>query len=329
MDIELEGIQARRDALNEFYDNREAALEAYYSKTYETFRMGGYYQSSKDRKKEYEDAITYANQLLAYRTSMYGADNALIGEQESVAQKQKDSDLKILQEQLTAKLITEEDYNNQKLEIEKAYNTAVEDLALQREANDIALKNAEIERDNVVTEQKKKNIETINSAMMSTYSVASSLTGALANVYKQESQSAKNSEKEQQKAFKTYKALAITQAIIDTISSAQGAYSSMIGIPYVGPVLAPIAAAAAMVAGVANVKAIQNEQLAASSASGGSTASVTPPSALQTAPISYTRNLLGNKETDELNKATKVYVLESDITEVQNRVKVVEDNASF
>lgn len=202
-------------------------------------------------------------------------------------------------------------------------------MNLQREANDIALKNAEIERDNAVTEQKKKNIETINSAMMSAYSVASSLTGALANVYKQESQNAKNSEKEQKKAFQTYKALAVTQAIIDTISSAQGAYSSMIGIPYVGPVLAPIAAAAAVVAGIANVKAIQNEQLAGTSASPSNSASATPPAALQTNPISYTRTLLGDKETDELNKPIKCYVLESDITDTQKRVKVTEDNASF
>lgn len=329
MEIELDGLQARRDILNEFYANREAALEAEYNKPYETFKMGGYYQSTEDRKKEFEETVAYANKLLEYRREMYEKDNALIEEQKGIALKQKDSDLKILQEQMNSKLITEEDYNNQRLEIEKAYNTAVEELAIQKEANDIALKNAEIERDNTVTEQKKKNIETINSAMMSTYSVASSLTGALANVYKQESQNAKNSEKEQKKAFQTYKALAITQAIIDTISSAQGAYSSMIGIPYVGPVLAPIAAAAAVVAGIANVKAIQNEQLASQSAAGGATASATPPAALETAPISYTRNLLGNKETDQINQPIKCYVVESDITETQNRVRVVEDNASF
>lgn len=329
MEIELEGLQARRDALNEFYANREAALDAEYNKPYETFKMGGYYQSTEDRKKEYEETVAYANMLLEYRKQMYEKDNALMNEQEQVYLNQRDSNLKILQEQMDAGLIYEEDYNNQKLEIEKAYNDAVEELALQREANDIALKNAEIERDNTVTEQRKKNIETINSAMMSTYSVASSLTGALANVYKQESQNSKKSQKEQEKAFQAYKALAITQAIIDTISSAQGAYSSMVGIPYVGPILAPIAAAAAVVAGIANVNAIRNETMPGGGTAETATASVEPPAALQTAPISYTRNLLGNKETDELNKPIKCYVLESDITETQNKVKVTEDNASF
>jgi hypothetical protein len=104
----------------------------------------------------------------------------------------------------------------------------------------------------------------------------------------------------------------------------------MAGIPYVGPALGIAAAAAAVASGIANVKTILSTKVSATETNVNlpSGTSVVPP-ALSMPPIEYTRNLLGNKETDELNKATKVYVLESDITEVQNRVKVVEDNASF
>ena len=52
------------------------------------------------------------------------------------------------------------------------------------------------------------------------------------------------------------KAMAITQATIDTYKSAQASYSSLAGIPVVGPVLGGIAAAAAIASGIANVKAI-------------------------------------------------------------------------
>jgi hypothetical protein len=52
------------------------------------------------------------------------------------------------------------------------------------------------------------------------------------------------------------KAAAIAQATIDTYLSAQKAYTSTIGVPVVGPVLAPISAGLAIAAGIKNIKAI-------------------------------------------------------------------------
>lgn len=52
------------------------------------------------------------------------------------------------------------------------------------------------------------------------------------------------------------KAMAVAQATIDTYKSAVSAYSSMSGIPVVGPALGAVAAAAAVAAGVANIKKI-------------------------------------------------------------------------
>lgn len=52
------------------------------------------------------------------------------------------------------------------------------------------------------------------------------------------------------------KAMAVTQATIDTYKGATSAYASMAGIPVVGPALGAVAAGAAVAAGLANVKAI-------------------------------------------------------------------------
>ncbi len=52
------------------------------------------------------------------------------------------------------------------------------------------------------------------------------------------------------------KAMAVTQATIDTYKGATAAYASMAGIPVVGPVLGGVAAGAAIASGLANVKAI-------------------------------------------------------------------------
>lgn len=46
-------------------------------------------------------------------------------------------------------------------------------------------------------------------------------------------------------------------------------------------------------------------------------------------PIQYTRQLLTDSETSDLNKERTVVVLESEISDVQNRVKVKESNSSF
>ena len=81
------------------------------------------------------------------------------------------------------------------------------------------------------------------------------------------------SEEEQKKAFKRQQALQIAQTIIDTFRSATGAFQSLAGIPVVGPALGGIAAAAAVAAGLANVKKIKQQKFEGASASGGSTPS--------------------------------------------------------
>jgi len=58
-----------------------------------------------------------------------------------------------------------------------------------------------------------------------------------------------------------WKAAEVAKAGITTYQSATAAYASMVGIPYVGPILAPIAAGAAVVAGLANVRNIMNTKV--------------------------------------------------------------------
>lgn len=57
--------------------------------------------------------------------------------------------------------------------------------------------------------------------------------------------------------FAAYQAFAIAAAVIDTAKAAIAAYAAVVGIPYVGPVLAPVAAAAAIAAGAAQIAAIR------------------------------------------------------------------------
>lgn len=306
----LSALQEMQDRESQLFANKEAALSAGKSGSYETrvqqFGSTDFYQSGVDIQRQYQDTLAYNEQLYNLTKDRITRENELMSQQQA-----------ILNEQYNNKLITEQEYANQSQAIK-----------LQQEANDIALSEAANAREEADLQAFKDRQAKKQQAIQATMNVASSLSGALANVFKQEASDDKKSEKQREKSFKVYKALATTQAIIDTISSAQGAYKAMVGIPFVGPILAPIAAATAVIAGIANVKAIQNEQLPSSGGS-GSDAGTTAPAALNTAPVEYTRNLLGNKETDELNQPVKCYVVESDITSVQTKVAVTESNASF
>jgi hypothetical protein len=62
------------------------------------------------------------------------------------------------------------------------------------------------------------------------------------------------------KAFDAWKAFSIIQTIIDTYSGAQKAFTSLAGIPFIGPALGIAAAAAAVGAGMARVNMIRSQQ---------------------------------------------------------------------
>ena len=72
--------------------------------------------------------------------------------------------------------------------------------------------------------------------------IASSVAGSMVKILGEETEAGK--------------AMAVVQATVDTYKGATAAYSAMAGIPYVGPVLGAAAAGAAIVSGLANVKAI-------------------------------------------------------------------------
>lgn len=67
-----------------------------------------------------------------------------------------------------------------------------------------------------------------------------------------------------------YKASAIVTATIDTYKAATGAYAALAGVPVIGPYIAPIAAGAAITAGLANVAAIAGAREQGGGMRGGS-----------------------------------------------------------
>jgi hypothetical protein len=135
------------------------------------------------------------------------------------------------------------------------------------------------------------------------------------------------------------KAAAVAQTTIDTYQSATAAYKSVVGIPVVGPTLAPVAAGVAVVAGMLNVKKILSTKTPGSGggAGGAGGAGIQPPqipkydpmAALNGAQAGQTQNSqvqLG-EQTGTASPVIKAYVVASDVTNQQQADKKINDLA--
>lgn len=118
------------------------------------------------------------------------------------------------------------------------------------------------------------------------------------------------------------KVLAIAQATIDTYLSASAAYTAALATGPAGLILAPLAAGAAILAGIARVKAISDVQVP-NGGGGGGGGNITAPSAPRI-PQSVNGTMLNQNKPLDINNTNpigKVIVTETDITETQDKVK--------
>ena len=133
------------------------------------------------------------------------------------------------------------------------------------------------------------------------------------------------------------KAAAVSQTVIDTYASATGAYKSVVGIPVVGPVLAPIAAGVAVATGLANIKKIMSTKVPGDkpvSTSGmpsiPTAASFNPTAALASSSQGQTQSnqiTLGNQTGSTGANVVKAYVVSSDMSSQQEADRKITDLA--
>ena len=156
-----------------------------------------------------------------------------------------------------------------------------------------------------------------------------------------ESKANKERKKIQDKYAAIQKTAAVIAATVDTYRSATSAYASLAGIPVVGPVLGAIAAGAAVAAGLANIRKIMatptntdTSQSVGGTPSASSTSATEPTGTMTNVSntikdntIQPTRYILNKSEEEKQNQSMKVYVVESDISKAQNKVKVVESES--
>jgi len=184
-------------------------------------------------------------------------------ENERLAKEKKDADdlkkfletKKGLEDQYANSLLSniEQEQNAVKSKYDNLIQQAIiygEDTKILEEARQSELKDI----DDKFAAEKKENEKQLNQqkvqGVMDTLSAVSNIAQLFAG----------ESEKQQRKAFKIQKAVSISQTLISTAQSAIDSYKSLAGIPVVGPVLGGAAAAAAVTAGLLQVKSIKEQK---------------------------------------------------------------------
>nr|MCK4929698.1 hypothetical protein [Nanoarchaeota archaeon] len=139
---------------------------------------------------------------------------------------------------------------------------------------------------------------------------------------------AKDNEASQRKAFEINKKLQIAQALIQTYQGVQAIFAARAASPetILFPAAPFIAAGIALASGLANVQNIRKQQFSGGSGSGSFGGGGGVPGGGAAAPqidaVTNTSTLLSQD-------AQKVYVTETDISETQNKVSVIEAQSTF
>ena len=224
-----------------------------------------------------------------------------------------------------AAIIEESEFEAARRELEIAERSALEELTL--------LKATEEEKTQITEEFKKKR-DQLNKeeadykkllneeATQATLSVASDAFGAIASLAGEGSALAKGA--------------AIAQTTIDTVQASMAAYKSTVGIPIVGPTLAPIAAAVAAAAGAASIRQIVATKAPGETGGGGAVPNITPPSAPPIDPRRAIEESTADQDVDfqvgpgeSAGTPVRAYVVSTEMTSAQEADKKISDLAKL
>ena len=225
-------------------------------------------------------------------------------------------------------MLEEDQFAQAARELEIAERSALEQLDLLKSTEEDKTKIEESfkkKREKLAEEEAKFKQLVNEEATKATLSVASDAFGAIASLAGEGSSIAK--------------AASIAQTTIDTYSSATAAYKSVVGIPVVGPALAPIAAGVAVASGLASIKKIVATKLpgnAGGGGGGGSVPSIQPPRTPSFDPQAAidgagegqdTDATVGIGEQTNQQPVIKAYVVAEEVTSNQEANKKINDLA--
>jgi len=259
--------------------------------------------ANEKAKREKEDLIANSKDKIV--------DAEQLAEAQRLIEETLKKDLKELDEKYNSdKALSWEEKN--KKEIQQKQKEIDDEIAAAGKR--IEIKEAEAEKKKKIDEEEKARIKALNEYRLTAAQDTLQVVSNLAELF------AGKSEKQQKKAFQVQKAVNIAAAVIDTYKAANSALASS------PPPFNYIAMAAAITAGLINVKKIASQQFQSSSSSGGGGGSNAPAGA---APMTANFNTIGSSGINQLAQLqqtpTQAYVVSGEVTSAQaldrNRVQ--------
>ena len=247
------------------------------------------------RKRFAEEDLKIAEDLAKAKLEAEKQYNALVLTEEELAklnvQSKADAELLTLKTNFDNKLLTQEQFETAKKALTEKTNGEIAKL--------------DEDADKKKTELLGKQLDAVKGGLTSIANIAELFAG--------------KSKASQKRAFNIQKATNIASATIDTFTSAQSAYKSVVGIPIVGPVLAPLASAGAIAMGIMNIKKIKESQFegGAEPSAGGGGGDMGGGGAPQAPQF----NVVGNNGMNQLaqlqQKPVQAFVVSSEMTSAQ------------
>lgn len=303
-------------------------------------------QAKEEAKKQAEEERKAANDRAKEAAEKRKEELAKLAEYNRAAtdlfKSEYEKQKRDIEEKYALQIALAKKYHQSTIDLEKAKNKELEDLAAQqvdltREGLDKVdrLQINSIKKTKEFQELEKKGLVGVAESKQRLYEIEKSIDdkkqkaqedalSATAGTLGQLS----NLLGEQTKAGK---AAAIAEATIQTFLSAQKAYSSTIGIPVVGPVLAPINAGLAIAAGIKNIQAITAVKTPSGGGGGNSSVQNSFSGNLQTQAPSF--NVVGNSGVNQLAQLqqtpVQAYVVSGNVTTAQSLDRNRIENATL
>ena len=281
-------------------------------------------------KKTFMSALEYEKYILEQRKALAEEGSR---EQLEIEKQLRENQYQAEVERLNNTIENEEERNAALKLAEEVKNADLLAMEEEFEANQQAIRDREAEAERKAAEQRAKEEEArikaeqqawekLHQAKIAT--VKNAFTTMLSLYEAFGGETAKQSE--------GYKAIASAQAVVQALLSANEAYASMASIPYVGPALGAVAAAAALAQGMAQVRAINATNMKGTTSTPTSTvatptASVSAPAVIQQ--VESTRTLTGVEEEQRMNNAQRVYLVYDDVQQAGKKVSVEQSESTF
>lgn len=239
---------------------------------------------------------------------------------------------------------TNEEYYQKLLELREKFNYDMGMLQAEQIANEGNAAQVVADNTKKTTEETGDEVETLGDKLKSLTNVTDkqfdSITGGLnlmGSAFGQASQLlntlAAQQDKTSEEGFEASKKMSIAAATMQMLQGVVAAWTSSMSLPMpIGAITAGIMTASTLAMGAVQIANIKKQTFEGADKGGGSaTAPSVPPintAALLSSPINYTTEVKG-ATAEESIMDTRVYVVESDITDTVKKVQTVESESTY